>query len=178
MTDAETLRARAREMRAFLEERWQEWKAERPAMVNGEVATMLDDGKPLSHGMCRLTVRFLDETLPEAFPYLEWRATQGFAQALPGDPLIEGAPVPGGVRGADGEWRDHLWMETRIDGATWVVDLAADQFGHESVVVAPKDDRHRKNVLDEATDEHVWDATDSAERWAEMWTDAKAAPSP
>lgn len=58
-----------------------------------------------------------------------------FSQSVP--------TVRGGSAGAldtCGQWRGHYWIETtEPSGARFVVDVTADQFGHEAVVVLPLD---------------------------------------
>lgn len=47
-----------------------------------------------------------------------------------------GPPEDGGALDTDGAWRGHYWVEgVRADGSSFVVDIAADQFGWPKVVL-------------------------------------------
>lgn len=48
-----------------------------------------------------------------------------------------GPPLDGGVLGPDGVLRGHYWVELEVSGARFVVDVTADQFGYEPVVILP-----------------------------------------
>jgi len=43
----------------------------------------------------------------------------------------------GGALDVSGVWRGHYWAEVIWEGAPFVVDITADQFGYEPVVVMP-----------------------------------------
>lgn len=56
----------------------------------------------------------------------------------PGRPVFRGGPDGMGARGVDGSWYGHYWLEVGMpSGATYVVDITADQFGYEPVVLMP-----------------------------------------
>ncbi|MEJ6002751.1 hypothetical protein [Paucibacter soli] len=43
-----------------------------------------------------------------------------------------------GARDSRGQWNGHYWVEAEIEGhGHFVVDITADQFGHEPVVILP-----------------------------------------
>lgn len=43
-----------------------------------------------------------------------------------------------GARDTLGRWHGHYWLEARtLCGAHWVIDITADQFGHDPVRVIP-----------------------------------------
>ncbi|MCS4088662.1 hypothetical protein [Rhizobium sp. BK176] len=48
-----------------------------------------------------------------------------------------------------GRWSGHFWIEGVVDcGASVIVDLTADQFGYDPVILADRDDdRYRCNIL-------------------------------
>ncbi len=59
----------------------------------------------------------------------------------------------GGVRGSDGAWHGHYWVEGRtFTGKAFVADITADQFGFEPVVVLPLR-QARANYLPGAQDD-------------------------
>lgn len=64
-----------------------------------------------------------------------------------GVPSIRGGSVGAGARDTLGQWRGHYWTVVRMPGGSeFVVDITADQFGHEPVVVMPlsaASDRYR-----------------------------------
>lgn len=101
-------------------------------------------------------------TLRHKFPDCTWAFTGGYGADV--GPLNEHASdylnlenYPGGLVGQEGNWRAHFWVEGKLsDGNTIIVDVTADQFGHEPVVIADgADPRFRKNVLAKH-DEKVW----------------------
>lgn len=55
-----------------------------------------------------------------------------------GKAAVRGGSDGAGALDTSGKWRGHYWVEARTpSGQTFVVDVTADQFGHESVVVMP-----------------------------------------
>lgn len=69
------------------------------------------------------------------------------------------AVVRGGPEGAcdtQGVWRGHYWAEVQVpDAGAFVVDITADQFGYESVVVLPLEqaqDRYRPGLQPEVNE--------------------------
>lgn len=78
----------------------------------------------------------------------------------PGSAIVQGGDgiADGGILGADGEWHGHYWVRVRIRGAgAFIVDITADQFGHDTVVVLPLHEARGRYVAgDQATvDEHA-----------------------
>ena len=54
--------------------------------------------------------------------------------------VVRGGPDGQGARDLEGNWRGHYWVESELpSGARFVVDVTADQFGHEPIVVLPFD---------------------------------------
>lgn len=52
--------------------------------------------------------------------------------------VVRGGPERQGAKDVEGKWRGHYWVETDMpSGERFVVDVTADQFGHEPVVVLP-----------------------------------------
>lgn len=77
-------------------------------------------------------------------------------------PTVRGGPDGAGALDMFGNWRGHYWVEIQTrSGAMFVVDITADQFGHDAVVVLPLDEtseRYRKGPqreVDEAFAELV-----------------------
>lgn len=74
------------------------------------------------------------------------------------DAVVRGGPS--GARDTNGIWRGHYWVEVELPAAGVVVlDVTADQFGYEPVVVLPVDlagERYRpgpQQEVDEAFDD-------------------------
>ncbi len=63
-------------------------------------------------------------------------------------PTVRGGSDGAGAFDTLGNWRGHYWVEIKASsGAMFVVDVTADQFGHDAVVVLPFDEaseRYRK----------------------------------
>lgn len=64
-----------------------------------------------------------------------------------GLPSVRGGSDGCGARDTTGQWRGHYWTVVRMSsGSEFLVDITADQFGYEPVVVMPLDeasDRYR-----------------------------------
>lgn len=57
-----------------------------------------------------------------------------------GVPVVRGGSgsVAEGAIDATGQWRGHYWVVVQVPGGSeFVVDITADQFGYESVIVMP-----------------------------------------
>jgi hypothetical protein len=96
-------------------------------------------GQPISSGAC------LDASL--IFVELLRRFGRGTAQ-------VRGGGLPGaGALDARGTWRGHYWVEVVTpEGEAFVVDVTADQFGFEPVIVLPLQEsiqRYRPGPQDE-----------------------------
>lgn len=77
-----------------------------------------------------------------------------------GVPAVRGGSAGYGALDTSGEWRGHYWVEAQMkSGSIFVVDVTADQFGHEAVVVLPlsqSSERYRNGPqceVDEAFEE-------------------------
>jgi transglutaminase-like putative cysteine protease len=118
MTLAE-LTALTQEVRAFLEPHWAEWHG-RSGSPEGR--------RTLSEGTCGRSSRFLYELLR--------------ARGIPAEPVF-GSPVECdcGFRTERG-WKGHGWVQCHEPAC--IIDVTADQFGAEPVIVtAPDDPRYR-----------------------------------
>lgn len=55
-----------------------------------------------------------------------------------GTPVVRGGSGGAGALDTFGQWRGHYWVEVQTpNGQTFVVDVTADQFGHDAVIVMP-----------------------------------------
>jgi hypothetical protein len=117
-------------------------------------------GETETTGFCRGVAWGLMLVLQEEVPEIEWRVEGGWgveavSVTMPdGTPrqdavgFVDAAAWPGGMVDRDGVWRGHFWVTGRAsDGGRVIVDLTADQFGWEDVVVEAADDpRYRSNL--------------------------------
>ncbi len=116
----------ALQARSFLEPVWLDWHTSR----GGDIPT------PLSRSTCGRSGLFLKRVLQAEYP-------------APG-----GGGPPQAYFGfhAGSDWQSHAWVET----GNWIIDLTADQFGDEPVIVATRPDpRYQKGVCDSAFPEFV-----------------------
>jgi hypothetical protein len=80
-------------------------------------------------------------------------------------------PLPGGPRAyfgfhAGSDWQSHAWVET----GNWIIDLTADQFGDEPVIVTARPDpRYQKGVSDRAFPEFVRGHRRAVEKLTSQW---------
>jgi hypothetical protein len=81
-------------------------------------------GQPLSAGSC-LHASVLAASLWNRFH-------DGGAVVRGGDGELQQ-----GIRDAQGDWRGHYWCEIALAQDRFIVDITADQFGHEAVRVLP-----------------------------------------
>ena len=69
---------------------------------------------------------------------------------------VRGGAQGQGARDVHGHWRGHYWVEVYCaSGAVFVVDITADQFGYEKVVVVPlaqSAERYRPGPQPEVTE--------------------------
>lgn len=162
------------EARAFLEPRWISFQ--RDDKTAGEPIST-----PSSKNMCRLSARFLLHVLEEAFPDDEWSIVGG--AATPGeDTCGQWGGKHAGMQDTRGLWHGHYWLEN-LDGL--VVDITADQFDWEPVIVIQSDDggyaRYRANYADWALQEHMRRVAWMSSVWLNEWkhrNDASPAPTP
>lgn len=173
--DVAAVRSVATEAREYLLGRFSEWKRERRYAI--------DEANPPSKDMCRGAACALALIL-EAELGGAWCVVGGWERrAEPThvwDEYVDLRAVPGGMLDADGRWRGHYWVASQPDpedpeAPRLYVDVTADQFGHEGVVVAREDDpRYRANLWEMTIEEelgagamhwgHVWSADFFAER--------------
>lgn len=164
--DRAATEAVAARVRVFLEPRWLEWREtrQRPAEATA------------SGGMCRFTSVFLAKVLA-AESDARWTVRGGSPVAEAHQLQLRwerGAPRDGGMLDAVGRWQAHYWVED-LAGST-LVDLTADQFGHEPVVIsAPGDQRYSGNFLAHAVRGHLGDALITPRAWLRAWR-AEATP--
>lgn len=113
----------ARTVRAFLEPRWVEWHQR-----EGDPAPRV-----VSQGTCGRSSLFLRDVL---------RAEGLMAEFVAGTPGQPGAADQGFRCG--GEWCGHAWVEC----GDWIVDVTADQFGDDPVIVTFIGDRRYRHGVD------------------------------
>jgi hypothetical protein len=156
--DTAALEETAREIRAFLEERWSEWRAARG----------IPDPDPVSRNMCRLSAALLAPALEERHGG-GWRVAGGCGEEGGDLGEYDTRAFPGGmVSLEDGHWHGHYWAWSR--GLGLVVDVTADQFGHPGIVVTREDDpRYRRNYLQRAVDSHLRHVSRSRAAWLAGW---------
>jgi hypothetical protein len=152
--DIERVRRVAAEVRAFLEPRWD--------AVHEANEKVPPDGKPPARDMCRLSSAFLQRVLEEEVPGEDWTVVGG--DPLPGGDVDPECGTPGGCRDwSKGEWHGHYWVVG--GGSGLVVDVTADQFGGEPVLVTEDDSRHRKNYHQDAVEERVREVRWRVSQW-------------
>ena len=124
------------------------------------------EGRAITSELCRGGAYGLLLHLRERIPDAEWRVDGGYGSEVRALTLADGSPRPdleavidtlrwpGGMRDPAGVWRGHFWVRGRLaDGTEVVVDLTADQFGYDDVVVAPASDpRYRSNLRKDIAD--------------------------
>lgn len=134
--------------RAVFEEGIRSWLSNRPELVEarGDV--------PLTTGFCRGAAAAVKLILDEDMPDGCWAVAGGLGLDLDymqeaDAGYFEPGEYPGGLRGKSGKWESHFWVEGVLpDGSGVIVDISADQFGHEDVVVTDAEDpRYKKNYL-------------------------------
>lgn len=113
------------------------------------------EGEPLTRDLCKGAAYGLMLLLREAFPDAEWHVDGGWGiesersvRSGRADRWVDAARWPGGMLDPSGAWRGHYWVSgCQPDGTRLVVDIAADQFGYEDLVIEPASDpRYRSNV--------------------------------
>jgi hypothetical protein len=119
-----------------------------PAWLEWHASSGGDIPAPLSRSTCGRSSLFLKRVLQtlNPFPGVEPRATFGFH--------------------AGNEWKSHAWVE--IGGH--IIDLTADQFGDEPVIVTARPDpRYQKGVCDSDYPEFVRAHRRAVERLWARW---------
>jgi hypothetical protein len=131
------LKERLPVLRKALERFWAEWALEKGRPAAATGATM-----------CRFTALFLEKMLGRPF------------EVMGGAPLFEG-DAAGYFDGA--QWHGHYWV---TDGER-IVDLTADQFGAEPVVlVRDPDVRYEANYTEEELEDALQHVRLRAGDWA------------
>lgn len=138
-----------RRMRAFLESFvWPEWRRRHPS----EEETMPPgSGIPEAHGMCSLSSACLLPLVEAAFPDGGWKIAGGHpsvAYRRERDQFLKAFEgLDGGMWDRlNGQWDGHYWLEGRHGGERIILDVTADQYGWDPVVVTGADDpRYRAN---------------------------------
>ena len=155
----------AAEVRGFLEGRWVEWRAAR-YRTTPEV---------VSESMCRMSAATLVDILNHHGDGWVVAGGAGEDGAEPGE--CDRRQFPGGMQAADGRWHGHYWA---LNKATkQIVDITADQFGHETVIVTVADDeRYRPNYLAKALKDHLSHVKVTKSAWLEEWSDRLTQPAP
>lgn len=144
-------------MRSFLEE--VVWPEAKLRLADEDCFPPPGSGLAVSHGMCRISATSLLPIVRGEFPEGTWKVSGGhpsvayvrydsrerrqFLRAFDG--------MDGGIWDRlNGQWDGHYWIEGEIGGDGVIVDLAADQFGWDEVVVTGPDDvRYRANYTAE-----------------------------
>jgi hypothetical protein len=122
----------AGQARRWVEQRWQQWRdLAYPACL-----------APLPVGLCGPASIFLREVLGSEFPGMRWFRTGGETDVS--DPeCIPGGMVPLGSFRPEA----HSWVQGEgAGGRQVIVDITADQFGHDPVIVAPVPDRRYRRT--------------------------------
>lgn len=154
-------------LRSFLEDCWGAWQQERKPWVFER------EDYHVAGGMCRFTAAFLLKALPE---YLDddWFVAGGisrkeFGVAASGRD-IDLNHLDGGMLSTNGEMESHYWVVGPRSGI--IVDLAADQFGWDPVIVTEMDDeRYISNLKKAALREHFKHVDARASSWLSDWRD-------
>lgn len=134
----------------------------RPLLEN-RIASLFGGKRPGhdTSGCCAGASAALLKVLRAEYPEAQWKFTGGYGsdQKLSPDSAtyLDLTMHPGGMLNRSGEWRGHFWIEgTLSSGQRVIVDITADQFGHEKLIVTDTDDpRYRKNLRSEY-DEKDW----------------------
>lgn len=176
--EVERVREAAAAFRPHLAERCARWKAARGMAVG--------PGAPATKDMCRGAAHALARVL-EATVGGAWGVVGGWSD-LP-DPewedFVDTGAMPGGMVDRTGRWRGHYWAASQPDPSDpeaprIFADVAADQFGHEAVVVAFEGDpRYRANLWEQTLDEELGaGARYHGDRWAEDYLETRPGMAP
>lgn len=169
------------EVRPYVEARIEEWMDRNPGFERPP------EGVPLTTGFCRGVAAGVAEILGDAFPDCFWRVAGGFGVEYSRNTppnlaeFVDGECFPGGMVNESGEWHGHFWVTGGDPDSDegLIIDLSADQFGHEHVVVTHiEDPRYRENSL-LGTDEMI---RPSEKAWGmqlhAMWVIGREAQTP
>jgi hypothetical protein len=173
------VRAAMAELRPVVDAFIDEWMSNRPSLRDRM------KGLPVTTGLCRGVSAGVQEVLEHRFPDCHWTVSGGFGEEYSVDrpdslhEFVDTARFPGGMVDLKGAWSGHFWVEgAHPDSAdAIIVDLAADQFGHDPIlVIDASDPRYRDNSLLGQEDmirpaERAWGLS-----VFERWEAAEAAP--
>lgn len=138
-------------IRKYLEPRWktshQNWGPE---------------PKLLSKHMCRYTCIFIKALLPTSSFY-PWTIVGGRPEKE-----REGTPNGRfGMRAENGCWFDHCWIRNDKQ----IIDITADQFGYERIIIASADDdRYSANLNEVDISKDLTRLYARVEPWINEWT--------
>ncbi|WP_088892892.1 hypothetical protein [Leptolyngbya ohadii] len=116
---------------------------------------------PLSRWMCRYSSIFLATLLREQSQE-PWSIVGGRP------PRSLNAKVEGefGILAWDGTWNDHCW----VTGRGLIIDLTADQFGHDPIIVtASSDPRYRANLTEDEMAQDFQKLQRRSTQWLAAW---------
>lgn len=136
-----------RSIRPLLEEAraWMEgtlW----PAFLRNLKENATPPGQPASLGMCSIATPALVEILTAELPDGEWRANGGhptvaYRKIAAREFRKAFYDLDGGMWDYRRQaWDGHYWVEGKLDGRDVIVDLTADQYGWDPVIVTTADD--------------------------------------
>lgn len=144
------------DVRAFLEPVW-EW-----------IRTSRTD-EPLSTGFCIQASMLLKHVLSRRMPNGRWDLAAGHPAYGPEGYRGPDAYGPGGFMAQDGTWCDHHWVVGRAGSV--IVDITADQFGDDPVIVTMVGDRRYCENISDATwrDRNAMMCCEWPKDWVPMW---------
>lgn len=139
----------AHEIRLFLEtEVWSDW-------LEAIDEDQHPPGATASVGMCRVSSPIVRDILTAEYPNGDWKVVGGHPSVayVEHDPrdrrrflrIFDG--IDGGMWDrANSQWDGHYWVRGHSEGLEVIVDVTADQYGWDPVVVTAGDDaRYRAN---------------------------------
>lgn len=88
----------------------------------------------LSHNMCRVTTAYL-YWLFQSLDLPGWLPCEGIP-ALD-DYSTHHSGLTGGILTPQQQWKSHAWLEHEQG---WILDLTADQFGYQDLIIVPTTD--------------------------------------
>ena len=106
------------DLRDLLSVEWEHFKRDMP------------DDDFLSQDMCLLSTTYLYWLFKHA-GVKGWEPAEGVGVD------DQGNTDPGGMKGVDGRWYSHNWL---VHSSGMILDLTADQFGHDEIVLVEKGD--------------------------------------
>lgn len=105
------------------------------ALLTGYWALIEPVSRPhLSHNMCRVTTAYL-YWLFQSLELPGWLPCEGIPALDDFSPHDNG--LTGGILTPQQQWKSHAWLEHEHG---WIVDLTADQFGYQDLMVVKNTD--------------------------------------